>query len=201
MTRSYLRVAKVGGSLLDLPQLPTVLRTWFDGQPGTNVLVGGGGPLADFIRRADERFEIGETNSHQLCLRLMGVSAQLLAAVLPESMFVQRLGDLRHAIEGRLNDLLVLDVDEMMRAQDDISLRGLPKSWEVTSDSIAAYLARVLAADELVLFKSTTLPANIKREQASDAGLVDGYFARASADIGAIRCINLRSDPPFERPL
>ena len=46
-----IRVVKVGGSLLDLPQLPQKLRMWLAAQsPAHNVLVVGGGPLVEQVR-------------------------------------------------------------------------------------------------------------------------------------------------------
>ena len=50
------------------------------------------------------------------------------------------------------------------------SMDPLPHSWDVTSDSIAAWLAGALDAERLVLIKSAG---------ASGPALVDAYFARA----------------------
>lgn len=198
MTRAFLRVAKVGGSLFDDPRLPTSLRSWLGEQPGINVLIAGGGPLADFLRDADERFAIGDSVSHRLCLQAMRVTADLLAAMLPEAELLGSVDDLQQAIQDRRNEMIVFDAESFAR---DAGPDVLPEGWPVTSDSIAARLALQLEADELVLFKSTLLPPNTDRAQASAAGLVDAYFVEATSDVHAIRWVNLRNDPPLERPM
>ncbi|MCA9219115.1 MAG: hypothetical protein KDA71_02245, partial [Planctomycetales bacterium] len=85
MSRRFLRVAKVGGSLFDFAQLPTRLRSWLDDQPGANVLIAGGGPLADAVRQADHLFALDASTAHRLAIESMRVMTELLAALLPES--------------------------------------------------------------------------------------------------------------------
>ena len=60
----------------------------------------------------------------------------------------------------------ILAPSRWLRAADE-----LPHSWEVTSDSLAAYLAMLLGADDLVLVKPVS----------SGDGLVDPFFFRALA--------------------
>lgn len=194
MNRKFLRVAKVGGSLFDFADLPAALRGWLDNQPGVNVLIAGGGPFADAVRQADATFAIGDTAAHRLALEAMRVSAELLAALLPEAHVLHSLADVRKQLAS--SEVVVLNPLELSLPECK-----LPHSWDVTSDSIAAYVASELEAQELVLFKSTPLPANTSRARATESGLLDGYFVQAAARFPTVRWVNLRATPVTERPL
>ena len=61
----------------------------------------------------------------------------------------------------------------------------LPQSWDVTSDSLAAWLARRLEARRLVLVKSVAAPAPLTAEALAARGLVDPLFPRFLADAAA----------------
>lgn len=63
----------------------------------------------------------------------------------------------------------------------------LAATWEVSSDSIAARLAVVVAAEELVLLKSA-LPADVRNL----GDFVDAAFDQTSRDVNVIRFVNLR---------
>jgi hypothetical protein len=69
----------------------------------------------------------------------------------------------------------------------------LPTSASVTSDSIAARLAEVLHADELVLLKSR-LPESSSIASESQAGYVDEFFPTIAGMLRRTRCVNLRDD-------
>ena len=197
MTRAFVRVAKVGGSLFDYDELPSALRIWLEEQPGITVLIAGGGAGADFIREADRRFSLGEAVAHRLCLTVMRTSAKLLAALLPEATAVDSVAALQAAISSRPSGMIVFDVDGFA---SETSESILPREWTVTSDSIAAYVACVIGARELVLFKSVALPPNMSRADAGALGLVDAHFSQAAMDVPAARWVNLRHNPPTERP-
>ena len=73
---STVRIVKVGGSLLTWPQLTAVLAPWVARQKGTNILIAGGGFLADSIRRFDRRLQFGVEEAHWLCVSAMSHTAQ-----------------------------------------------------------------------------------------------------------------------------
>lgn len=197
MTRAFVRVAKVGGSLFGYRQLRTSLRSWLEDQPGITVLIAGGGAGADMIRDADVTFSLGQATSHRLCLAAMHTSANLLAALLPEAVLANTPSELEGVIGSRRAAMVVFDVEDFA---SEISESVLPRNWAVTSDSIAAHAANVIGARELVLFKAIALPPNTTREAATELGLVDAYFTQAAANVPAVRWVNLLSDPPAERP-
>ena len=195
-----LRVIKVGGSLLDWNHLPIALGRWLDAQsPACNVLIAGGGALADVIRQADSIHALGEQKSHELCVELLGVTARLLEVLLagrsPRTTFFDL--QLQRAAK-RLPDCCVLDPkDFLLHVEPTNPLSLLPHSWDVTSDSIAALVACSLEADELVLLKSGDCPAERSPEALAAAGYVDRYFPTAVAPFtGAVRMLNLRGLSP-----
>jgi len=199
MSKRFLRVAKVGGSLFDVPELPAALRCWLEAQPGITVLIAGGGPLADSVRAADQRFQLGEEICHELCLKTMGLSADILAALLPEASLWRARDVTREEIARAAVPLVVMDPGPLML---QASMKAqLPSTWDVTSDSIAACIADLIEAQELVLFKSIDLPPNKTRSQASELGLVDAFFPEATAQRHTVRWVNLRRTPAVERPL
>ena len=92
------RVIKLGGSLLEYGDLVGELRRWLAAQsPAQNLLVVGGGAMADAVRRADRLHGLGETAAHWLCVRAMGVNSRLIAALLPEADYVTSLDELNGA--------------------------------------------------------------------------------------------------------
>jgi 5-(aminomethyl)-3-furanmethanol phosphate kinase len=196
----HLRIVKLGGSLLDLPGVADRLRLWLAGEPpAATLLIVGGGQLADAIRRAQQVHGWDDAASHRLCLDIMGVTAALACELLPEASLVRRPDEIDRTAPG----LPIIDVRAFLIAADP-----LPESWQVTSDSIAAHLAVLLEADELVLLKSTLPESELPSINASPRalaarGIVDEYFPHAvkpfldAADCHAggrdrVRLVNLR---------
>ena len=195
-----LRVIKVGGSLLDWQPLATQLLSWIASQPqATNVLIAGGGPLADAIRRADAIHGLGEQLSHDLCIELLGVTARLLRSILREHAQLASWGDtVKLRSEQYPADIVVLDPRDFMQSiANKAGSAALPHSWDTTSDSIAASVACALSADELVLLKScgpsTARNDNCDFRSLADEGYVDRHFPMAvSSFSGRVRLVNLR---------
>ena len=191
---SLLRIVKIGGSLFDWPQLPQALCAWLDAEPiATNVLIAGGGALADIIRQADATFRLGEQQSHCLCLDVMGVTARLLTGLLAgRSRLVD---DWDTLVMLRLSQsCLAFDVRQFLTHVEPLwEGDPLPHTWDVTSDSIAARVAIAVGAQELVLLKSCPPGDGQDVRQWAEAGVVDRHFPRAIGGFpGTIRLINLR---------
>jgi aspartokinase-like uncharacterized kinase len=188
-------VYKLGGSLLDLSDLAERLRRVWRLNPDSHVLlVVGGGDAVEAVRRWDDVFHLGDAAAHWLAIDALDLSASLLERLVPELRLVRSLGQMRAAHgEGRPALLCVKCFVKWLETQPD----ALPHSWDVTSDSIAAAVARAWRAEELVLLKSRELTDAASEDMMRglvSAGAVDPYFARAAKGVEQIRWINLRSD-------
>ncbi len=217
-----IRVVKVGGSLLEWPRLGDALHAWMGGatsrgreslspsnlpcgsslgdkdsrplrstssaqQPILNVLICGGGPLCDAIRRADKAHALGEEAAHWLCVDLLSASARLLAAILRDIPLVDAIDPQDH------RGAVIFDPRPFLYdAEPHLPGCVLPHNWSVTSDSIAARIAEVLAARELVLLKSADPPPSANAADLAGAGYVDAFFPAAAGPLAAVRYVNLR---------
>ena len=71
---------------------------------------------------------------------------------------------------------------------------GLPESWDVTSDSLAAAVSNMYAAEELVVMKSSDAPSDESDlEWLANVGFVDPFFADLAEGIDQVRFVNLQT--------
>ena len=177
-------VVKIGGSLLTHPgHVAPVLQTLDDAAAEARLLiVPGGGPFADAVRDVDRQFGLSQEAAHWMAIMAMDQYAHFLASRLRLASVVW--GPAEIAAAQRERALPVLAPSRWLRQADP-----LPHSWDVTSDSIAAWVAGEVGANRLVLVK----PPGV----GPDA--VDAYFHHAlpprlgpAAIVGADRTDILR---------
>jgi aspartokinase-like uncharacterized kinase len=190
-------VVKLGGSLLDLPDLPVRFRDWLDRQPPARwCMVVGGGRAADTVRRFDRWHGLGEERGHWLAVRAMQFNTRLVAAALGDWPVV--------ADPSRDDDrpFTLLDPHAWLaRLEAAEPGASVPHRWSFTSDSIAAHAAAWLGAGQLTLLKST-LPDGVSDvPSAAGQGLVDADFPEASTPIAIVTMVNLRAGPHAMRQL
>lgn len=214
---SELVVIKIGGSLFDLPDLGGRIGRLM-GQLGSvrPVLVAGGGMMVDVLRKWDETFELGDALSHRLSLEAMSLSAQLLAAICSnvanqseeKRSCAERMGTVRFVVAreasqvGQIHCEGHLPVFDVARVLLAAAPPPLPESWQVTSDSIAAWLAITLGSNRLILAKSVGAPGSI--EDGIEHSLIDRHFVHVCAGL-TVEWTNLRDEnaglvPTFRRP-
>jgi aspartokinase-like uncharacterized kinase len=159
-----LTVIKIGGGLAAVPEaLDRVCGVVHAAACDHRILVvPGGGPFADAVRQFDRSFGLSPDAAHWMAILAMDQYAHVLAQRMPGAMLIEEPGAALEA--SRLGALAVLAPSRWMRSAD-----VLPHSWEVSGDSIAAFVAGALDAARLILIKpSSDLPEP-----------VDPYFARA----------------------
>jgi aspartokinase-like uncharacterized kinase len=132
------------------------------------LVVPGGAWFADAVRAADRRFGLPAATSHHMAVLGMEQFGWLLSELIPGA---ERCAEPARVPAGRTAVLLPAA----------LALDSLPASWQVTSDSIAAWVAVRAGAGRLVLVKE-----------------VDGLFAQwpahgealarlTVAELGALR--------------
>ena len=195
MNREPVTLIKVGGSLLDWSKLPDRLNQFVESrrasEPGFRpVLLCGGGPFADLIRRLDRTHHLGDFAAHRLAIQAMDLASTVLLCLLPAAFGVDRLDALDEETEPGDIPLLVpsLTVQEL---EDEHPL-PLPPSWDVTSDTIAAWVAERIHARSLILLKSASLPPGADRDLAARLKLVDPCFPLMSSAVARVEYVNLR---------
>jgi aspartokinase-like uncharacterized kinase len=140
-----LTVVKVGGGLARVAGADALRRLCRAlGEAGERhplLVVPGGAAFADAVREHDKRFDLQPATAHRMAILAMDQFGWLLSDLIPGSVTST---DPTSAGRGPTKILLpaaLLDSDP------------LPASWEVTSDSIAAWVAARTGAARLVLLK------------------------------------------------
>ena len=144
---SGLTVVKVGGGLASIPGALDAVTAAL-ASAGTRqrlLVVPGGGPFADQVRRFAEAAPLSEDAAHWMALLSMDQYAHVLAERIPAPL-LEEPGAIAAAV-GRAG-VAVLAPYRWMRAAD-----VLPHSWHATSDSVAAFVAGALDAEGLILVK------------------------------------------------
>ncbi len=140
-------VLKIGGSLSRSDGLRALCREIGRLSEHYSLLVvPGGGDFAEQVREADRRYHIGETASHCMALLAMDQYGYLLNQLIEGSFLTDDLNSARKSAEsGRAAILL----PSALVIKED----PLPHSWQVTSDTIAAWVSHRAGSRRLVLLK------------------------------------------------
>ena len=225
-------VVKLGGSLLDLPDLMDRLKSLAEQLlPAPVLLISGGGVAAEFVRSLDQRFGLTSEQAHWTAIAAMSFNASLLERLNSEFRVVTDRADAEAVWSaGRI---AVLDALAFLRSQEESrlcekgegtivavrsanqacvrrSVRGanndsavdferLPPSWDVTSDSIAAWIAAQWRLSELVIAKSCD-PVSPCIATLIENGMLDAFF-RSVPRTMKIQWLNLRKSPLSLIPL
>ncbi len=170
-------IVKLGGSLSRAGTLERWLAAIAAVGRGKIIVVPGGGPYADAVREEQGKWRFADTCAHSMALLAMDQYGMQLASV----------GNSRTP-------------DAFQMAQDEAALRGglranripiwlpsqwvesdstLARSWSITSDSLAIWLARRIGVAQVILVKSAQVDSGAT--QADDLvrrGWVDNEFPR-----------------------
>lgn len=177
------RVYKVGGSLFEWPELFDRLAALLREEGGRPLLVSGGGAAADVVREWDRVHRLGEERAHRLAIKSLCLGEAFLADGLNGAVIVAGRDDAEDA--WRAGRVPILCADRFLAAEEAVDEAPLPHRWDVTSDSIAAWVAARWPA-ELVLLKS----ASPRRARVP---FVDPFFANVIGRVRHAGWVDLRT--------
>ena len=173
-------VLKIGGSLSRGKGLPALcLEISRLGKIHPLLVVPGGGRFADQVRNAYRQYHLSETAAHHMALLAMDQYGYVLNSLIADSCLTSDLPSARQAAE-RGQAAILLPSTIIIRSDP------LPNSWQVTSDTIAAWIARETDCPRLVLLKDVDglmtvgkklIPEMTVEELARHSGGVDEYLA------------------------
>jgi 5-(aminomethyl)-3-furanmethanol phosphate kinase len=162
-------IVKLGGSHAFSEHLPGVVAA-IAASHCPLVVVPGGGPFADRVRELQPRMGLSDETAHRLALLAMCQYGEVLASLHSKIRPVNGIAHLREALNTGI-------IPVWMPWPLSDGVEALPPNWDITSDSLAAWLATRLHADRLLLIKSVDPPSNPTNAEAlMHAGIVDRAF-------------------------
>jgi 5-(aminomethyl)-3-furanmethanol phosphate kinase len=178
MRMSDVTVVKLGGSHAGSQRLGG----WLDalaGCGGRVVLIPGGGAFADAVRQAQPKLGFDDATAHHMALLAMEQYGRALASLRRGFRIAASITAIRCALrDGRVP--VWAPTAMVLRAKE------IPASWDVTSDSLAAWLAGQIGVRRLLLIKYTAHgDAPASAADLAACGVVDRAFPRFLAASGA----------------
>ena len=161
-------VVKLGGSYASSPLLPSWLRA-IEAAAGSVVLVPGGGPFADTVRVMQPMMGYDDEAADAMAMLAMAQFGIALCSLGTLLVLVESEAAIQAALDGAR--VPVWSPLLMVRGAS-----GLTASWDVTSDSLALWLAQCLKAGALLLVKQRDIAGEIAG--LSRDGVLDAFFPR-----------------------
>ena len=165
-------VIKVGGSLAENPAALKALCSKLGeiAKKYRIVVVPGGGKFADIVREFDLRYALSPGISHRMAILGMDQFGLLLSQITPNSCATYLLSDAKQLSEIRVVPIFLPSRRLLQKDQ-------LEPSWDVTSDSIAAYVASQLNTDKVILVTDVDGIFTSDPKKHSDAKLINELSA------------------------
>jgi 5-(aminomethyl)-3-furanmethanol phosphate kinase len=170
-------VIKLGGSLATTGRLKSCLDKVEQAYQGRAVvIVPGGGAFADQVRQSQQQWQFDDRTAHQMAILAMQQMALLFIALKPNFELVFSVDEISYKMNPKHALVWSPNVNELDKA-------GIPSSWKITSDSLSAWLAKTLSADELILVKSVTIDIDFDVRKLVQQQVVDALFDEVTQDV------------------
>jgi aspartokinase-like uncharacterized kinase len=162
-------IVKLGGSLAHDLRLVPWLAMLAELGGGRVTVVPGGGLFADAVRASQRHWHFADLPAHNMAVLAMAQTAHLFHALEPRLTLAADEAGIRRALHAGQPSLWLPFA--LLRDAPD-----LLTNWEVTSDSLALWLARRLNAERLVMVKACNVPEGSTFAQLAAQGVLDGRF-------------------------
>jgi aspartokinase-like uncharacterized kinase len=169
MKRVIEAVIKIGGNMLvnHFDTIEPLFKTITGlGRHHRLVVTPGGGTLADEVRRMYRDLNLSELTAHNMAILAIDQMAFMINQFLERSQIVFDPSDARRTTKG--HQIAIIAPFRLMHNRDP-----LPHSWSVTSDAIAAYIARTMRAEKLILVKDVDGIYSDDPKKVSNAALIE----------------------------
>lgn len=179
-------VVKVGGSLFDLPDLRSRLAAVVGLRPSHHIaFVSGGGAAADVVRGLQPVHGLTDAAAHRVAMESLSVGEALLSELIGQSARVGTYAEARQAWGNQMTP--VFGASRFVQNESAANHRTLQETWATTSDAIAAWIANVVRAEEIVMLKSITV-----RSWSQALEHVDPCFEHHALGVPKVSWCNLR---------
>ena len=139
------------------------------------VIVPGGGAFADQVRLAQGRWQFDDTTAHRMAILAMQQMALLIHGLKSHWPMAESTSRITEQLNTHNVSIWSPDIKELQ-------LHHIAESWDITSDSLAAWLANKLCAERLTLVKSTPIDQNLNLQELSQVGVIDKSFYQFVTD-------------------
>ena len=145
----YEAVFKIGGKILENSEnlectISQLKKLYEDNTLQKIIIIPGGGSYANFIRSVDKKLVLGDDLAHWAAIFSMNYNGKDLNRKFPD---FECIDDLEKIQRAKRIFCIFLPYNYLKKKDE------LPHSWDVTSDSIAIYIANKLNLNECYLIK------------------------------------------------
>jgi aspartokinase-like uncharacterized kinase len=178
-------IFKIGGSLSRTDTLINCLNAVERNyRSRAAVIVPGGGAFADQVRLAQQHWQFDDNTAHNMALLAMQQMALMFKGLKPDFTIAHTVAAIQDLLDREQVVIWSPDITELENA-------GIKGSWDITSDSLSAWLAKMLSATELVLIKSAVIDASLSLDQLAEQDIVDKAFCSFAVQTGfKVRIMN-----------
>lgn len=177
-----MKLIKLGGSLARNDCLRGCLEHIAAHSDEVFIVVPGGGVFADQVRLAQQKWCFDDVAAHHMAILAMQQMAVLINALQPEWRQLSSLNELQQYHSG----VAIWFPELSLLNQSDVAA-----SWDVTSDSLAVWLAARMPVTEIILVKAAPVSPEDALASLVQQGVLDADFLHYAAGIEhMIRVVN-----------